>query len=259
MKYLNAWMLSFVALAGAAAGCRTASFLPIGTVEGRQAAAGARKLAVRNNIGEIRIEAGPSAEVSVRAVVFYKGDEDDLPRPARAERDLVLKLEGDTLLVQNAHVDASDHNDWKMDLTITAPAALDIEVSCGVGRCQISGARKDIRANIGVGDIEVNVMEIVNASISTGVGRIELNVEKDVAPGEIVCKAGVGTVRIALPRYFAGEVSMGTGVGSISVENAPGLTVTRNVTTYSAAGKLGSSPSRLTATTGTGDIFFRLR
>ena len=256
-------LLPVLFLGGAFSGCRfigKEDFHPIGTVEGSIAAAGARRVVVRNSVGEVKVEAGGEGNVTARAKVYFRGGEEALGRQADAGKDLKVvqsgEAAGDTIRIENAHLEASDHDDWKMDLTVTVPAGVDLRVEHGVGDCEVSGALGFVEVSLGVGEVKLRTDRLRGGAAKSGVGGVTVRVAAEGPSEDLQCETGVSDVSIALPAAFGGELSFETGVGDISLRDASGVRVERQVVSSSAKGRLGDGGPRVTAKTGTGDISF---
>ncbi|HET6203991.1 MAG TPA: hypothetical protein VFI25_14465 [Planctomycetota bacterium] len=218
---MKAPLLTAVSLLALLVGCRfvDSDHQRIGEVEGSAGVGSARRLVVRNNVGDVTVRTDAEATVSARAVVYHRGN---LARRTAEPADLRVRVDGDAVLVENAHLDEADHDDWKMEIEVSAPPGLDVQLETGVG------------------DLEVSIR---------GEGPFE----------DLDCRTGVGDLTVEVPASFGGAVRLDTGVGGVEVVNAPGLHVTREAVSASAAGKLGTGDGRVTAKTGTGGITFRRR
>ncbi|MCI0586355.1 MAG: hypothetical protein L0323_05900 [Planctomycetes bacterium] len=241
------------------AGCRIirqSDFERIGETEARIEVGGARRLVVRNTVGDVIVRTDAEATVTAKAVVYHRSD--GTIRTAGPE-DLRVEVEGEAVIVENAHRDDPDRDDWKMSIVVSAPPGLDLEFRLGVGDGTFSGAFGEISAEVGVGELEVRAESLRGGRAKTGVGELTVEVGAEGPAGALECETGVGEITLAVPAAFDGELSLRTGVGEIDVRNASDVHVDRTGASASCGGRLGGGPGRITAKTGVGEISFARR
>lgn len=252
-------VVSLVPVLALLAGCRIihgADFVRIGETEARTEVGSARRLVVRNSIGDVIVRTDAEGTVTAKAVVYHR--DDGALRTAGPE-DLRVVVEGDAVVVENAHRDDPDHDDWKLSIVVSAPPGLDLEFRQGVGDGTLSGAFGEVSAEVGVGELEFRAESMRGGRAKTGVGDLSVQVEAEGPTGALECETGVGEISLAVPASFDGEVSLHTGVGDIDVENASGVHVDRAGASASCVGRLGSGTGRVKAKTGVGEISFARR
>ena len=241
------------------AGCRIirqSDFERIGETEARTEVGEARRLVVRNTVGDVVVRTDAEGTVTAKAVVYHR--EDGTLRTAGPE-DLRVEVEGDAVIVENAHRDDPDREDWKMSIVVSAPPGLDLELRQGVGDGTLSGAFGEVSADVGGGDLEVRAESMRGGRAKMGVGDLTVEVQAEGPTTSLECETGVGEISVAVPAAFDGEVFLHAGVGEIDVENAAGVHVDRMGASATCEGRLGSGAGRVRAKTGVGEISFARR
>lgn len=228
----------------------------IGETEARTEVGRARRLVVRNNVGDVIVRTDAEGTVTAKAVVYHRGD--GAQRTASPE-DLRVVVEGDAVLVENVHHDAPDHGDWKMSIVVSAPPGLDLEFRQGVGAGTFSGSFGEVSVEVGVGELEVRAESLRGGRAKTGVGELTVEVGEEGPVGTLECETGVGEITVAVPAAFDGELSLRTGVGEIEIRNASDVHVDRKGPSASCGGRLGGGSAKITAKTGVGEISFARR
>lgn len=190
---------------------------------------GAPRLSVRLPAGELRIVAGASGEVVVRA----RGAEADLGR-------LIIAGLGDTVSVE---VELSGWGRW---------ASIDVEVAVG--------AAPDLRARLASGSLvlrtDAAAVEVAGASGDVEAGSVAGRLVARLASGSLTAEAAGGLDVVAA----SGDVRVGRVSGAAAVKTASGDitlgTVAGDLTAGTASGDLTVSRfdgGRLEARTVSGD------
>ena len=173
----------------------------------------------------------------------------------RAPRDSALRLRAGAarIRVEGRADEVSVHGTGEVRLEDVTGRT---ELSCGAGEVRIGRLEGPLRMTGGAGGVQVDHV-LAPAEISTGAGRIRLGeVRADVA-----VRAAAGDVRIA--DAVAGELEIGTGVGSLWVGVHPG--VDAKVALHAAVGRVRTElPVRAerpetSATSETGRLAIRAR
>ncbi|MGH7150630.1 MAG: hypothetical protein ACREIU_08030 [Planctomycetota bacterium] len=253
MRFPVVSLVSVLALLGGCRVIRQSDFVRIGEAEARTEVGGARRLVVRNTIGDVIVRTDAEGTVTAKAVVYHR--EDGTLRTASPE-DLRVVVEGDAVVVENAHREDADHDDWRMSIVVSAPPGLDLEFRHGVGEGTLSGAFGEVSAEVGVGGLELRAESIRGGRAKTGVGDLSVEVEAEGPTGAFECETGVGEISLTVPGAFDGELSLRIGVGEIEVQNASAVHVDRSGPGASCGGRLGGGAGRITAKTGVGEISF---
>ncbi len=169
------------------------------------------------------------------------------------------------------------HHRWdsspSADFTIQVPAGIRITLGTGDGDVNVRGAGAEVSASTGDGDITVDETSgPVRASsgdgrvsistttgpveASTGDGAIEVHMSSLSHPQDLHFSTGDGSVTLYLPASISAELDINTGDGHIESEfplevqgrlHAPHI--------HAAIG--GGGPTRLSITTGDGDVRIR--
>ena len=249
------WLLPFTVLLGCCSTWSKPDHRPVGQIEVSTAPGGARRIVLENNVGSITVAPASDEVLRARIDVFYRGGREALGRPAQPD-DFRMEVAGEVVRVANAHLEESGTDDWKMDIYLLAPRAMDLQISSGVGDCLVKDFEGSIELESGVGDIEVISDRLPGARLKTGVGDVRLSIGSGIPSADVDCEAGVGDLEIELSGGFDGEVSLHAGVGSISLSGAPAIEVKGSGPQHEANGKLGGSAVKVRGKTGVGDIEF---
>jgi len=171
----------------------------------------------------------------------------------------------------------SDHGYWEptrlADFTVHVPAGVKVAVGTADGEVNVRGAGSDVSASTGDGDITIDeTAGPVHASTgdgkiyvsaaagpvdaSTGDGSIEVRMASLPHPQDMHFSTGDGSVTIYLPTTFAGELDANTGDGHVESDfplEVHGRLDASHV--HTSIG--GGGPTRLTVSTGDGDVRLR--
>jgi hypothetical protein len=164
---------------------------------------GAGKLDIRGRAGADRIE----------VLAEFRGPEG---ASARLEEELKLEMEtrgGAFELRSENRERRGDHQAW-IDLTITVPASLALDIRDGSGDLLVRGMDADVTIDDGSGDIEVEEIR-GSLRIKDGSGGIRV---RDVGR-DLEIDDGSGSIDIA---HVRGNVHVDDGAGSIRVEDVGG-------------------------------------
>jgi len=167
--------------------------------------------------------------------------------------------------------------DWEptrlADFTVHVPAGVKVAVGTADGEVNVRGAGSDVSASTGDGDITIDeTAGPVHASTgdgkiyvsaaagpvdaSTGDGSIEVRMASLPHPQDMHFSTGDGSVTIYLPTTFAGELDANTGDGHVESDfplEVHGRLDASHV--HTSIG--GGGPTRLTVSTGDGDVRLR--
>jgi hypothetical protein len=216
-------------------------------------AGSATSLVIEGTVGSIELRPSEVSTVEVAVAALYRGGREALGRDAGPD-DVLVKVDGDAVLVQNAHPDDAVDGNWRLDLKIAVPSDLDVRVRNQVGDCSIEGTRGSLYVELGVGTIRVSTPGSDQVSLKTCVGDVELRITGVPSTGRIRCESDFGDVTLRLPRGSEGSVSLRSDVGGVRTSGASGLNVYRSVTYSTAEGTLGDLPSTVTARTRIGNV-----
>lgn len=237
--------------------------------------AGARKLVLRNVVGDLVITADPTAtEISATAVMIGKGR--TVQNAQEALDEIVVSLDpsrGDpgTIEALAEHPSGSSRKGYAVDWRITAPPALEIEIRNDVGDIDLRGFAGPAFIESAVGDIEA--AEIAQGlTIKGGVGDVNarsggpIRVETDVgdarvavlgSPQPINVTTDVGEITLTLPDQWVGSFDAETDTGDVDV-SLPGMPVSiTRARDHRARGSIGGDGPAITLSADVGDIEIR--
>ena len=269
-------------------------FQSIGTIEKEHAAAGITAITVETNIGHIKIEPGSSSNIQIVAEVHVLEDLSEQVAPANAERDLHVQQQDSRLLIANAHLKASDSNNWRVDLTVRVPALTSVTASTGigdvdangdyeraelrtgtgditssgdiaeltattgVGSLELSGAYDQATIKSGTGSIDLTSAQLGSATLVTGIGDLSISAGKGPT-GKLSCTSGTGSIRVELAATWSGEFEATTGTGSLKLPADLATSHTGRGPGARASGRRGSAAAEITLKTGIGSITWQDR
>ena len=171
----------------------------------------------------------------------------------------------------------SHHHHWESspsaDFTIQVPAGIKLTLGTGDGDVNVRGAGAEVSASTGDGDITVEESTgPVHASsgdgrvsisaatgpveASTGDGAVEVHMKSLSQPQDMHFSTGDGSVTLYLPASFSAELDINTGDGQIE-SDFPLEVQGRLHAPHMHAAIGGGGPTRLSITTGDGDVRIR--
>ncbi len=218
------------------------------------------QLDVRNRAGNVTIAKGPAGQVRVVVTKRARGllgsaSEADLER-----LHVEVTQVGDTVrLTTERGVDWSLFKQITVDLDITAPELVELDLRLNAGNMRMSDTRGGVRAEVNAGNLDLVDVTIGGASrLSVNAGNLTLRgtLAEDASLDATV---NAGNARFAFPvdagiaveaRTIAGSIH--SGVGQIGVS--------RHFASASASGTLGASRgAKLRATVDAGNLSFEAR
>ena len=231
------------------------------------------ELAVRTNVGDVRIEPSSSGRLELEASVRVSDERNDVTT-ALAERDVACFVDGEVLHIENAHLGDDDQDDWYVSFVVRTPTASAVRVTNGVGDVFVDVPCSAVEITGGVGDVEVHGVDgaatitsgtgsilvraegLQTCALSTGVGSIDVRTRSG-PHGNCDLSSGTGSIEVAVGADFVGAVECSTGVGSIEIDGLEGVEIEAGFVSQSASGQVGIGSQRLHAQTGTGSIELR--
>jgi hypothetical protein len=171
-------------------------------------------------------------------------------------------------LPRNLRLDASTGN-GRVDV---AGTGTEVDAASGNGTVRVSGAAGKVNASSGNGEVTVEdaggpvsastgngaVKAYTNAgpvNASSGNGDIDVRMTKLVAQSDMSFSTGNGTITIALPANFSGDLEAETGHGSVSSDFP--LQVSGRFGTSRMHGTIGAGGERIHLSSGNGDLVLR--
>lgn len=170
-----------------------------------------------------------------------------------------IRQDGDTLIVEDVHADASDDDDWELDLTLRVPGTLDVEADLGAGQIQIDLERVgEVELDCGAGDVGLRVgVAKGTIEMDLGAGRCELEVTGSAPTKNVSIDVGAGEIVVTLPQDVRGDFDLSVTAGDLTVDERYGLAVERFVTTASVDGEVGKGGPTFKLNAATGAIRLR--
>ena len=139
-------------------------------------ARGLQRLTLDIPVAQLEIEGSRSDRIEAEVTVeceWRKRSCEDLAD----EIDLVSRKWDDELTLE---VDGMKK--WRslgitLNIRITAPASLKLELDMGVGEIEISGFKNDLYVDVGVGRVDVRMDEsdVLSVSLDTGIGDVQMS------------------------------------------------------------------------------------
>ena len=179
-------------------------------------AAGVSNARFETGGGKLVID-GRLAGSTIEVVAEYRGRAGSQEEAQRIIDNLKLTMEvrGSTFYL---NTDQAHDWGWKdhgyIDLTISLPAGLNLDIHDGAGSMSVSGIDGDVAIEDGSGDIEVDGAK-GNLKIGDGSGSIRIeNVAKNVQIHD-----GSGSIHV---KHVGGDVWIEDGSGSIDVTDVAG-------------------------------------
>jgi hypothetical protein len=154
---------------------------------------GAGSLTVTGRNGAATVEVTAEYRASVRSESEAQRILDNLK--------LTVEVRGDTLYLKTEQIRSWDWGDsGRIDLTITMPATLTLDIDDGSGSIEVSGMDRDVKIEDGSGEIEIENLR-GNLIIDDGSGEIRIrdvrgNIDIDDGSGEIEVEHVGGSVHI---------------------------------------------------------------
>ncbi|MBL8746701.1 MAG: DUF4097 family beta strand repeat protein [Phycisphaerae bacterium] len=238
--------------------------------------AGARKIILHNQVGNVHLTAEPSAtEITATAFLIGRGRHQSDADQALAEINVTLDPSRTDPTIIEARADApnrSRRRSHSVEWRITAPPNIEIEVHNDVGDIEVAGfvGRTTIESNVGditaigmtqgltvVNDVgRVDARAAGPVSIKTNVGDADLYLIEGPL-GEVSITTKVGEIALALPQHWTGALRADTHTGDVNLSLAGmplKLTKDRD---HRAEGTIGEGGPSVVLSADVGDIEIR--
>ncbi len=219
-----------------------------------------RHIVITNPVGDLEIR--PSTDGTF-AVYVHKRVRDswfgDKAKMARVLRDMsvtVGKHDG-RLDIQVHRPPAADTlRSVSVEVLITAPKQVNVDVATEVGDVRIKEVKGVIRLHVGVGSITLdNVWLLPESTIKIETGSIDFSGHLP-DQGAVTLETGVGSISVELPKDSAFNLDASAGVGHVKVD-LPTATYNRKGTLQLSVGH--SPTTTLVVRTDTGNIKVTMR
>jgi hypothetical protein len=208
-------------------------------------------LRVSTNVGAIRLDAAETAEIRITADITVKARTDEEAQQLLEGVRISAEPSGDTFVVKADKPPHFDHNQWSVDLTITAPANLRLDCTSNVGEIRIDGFTSRVETRTDVGSITCDGLRDA-MSARTNVGDIRAAYATD-APAvlDVTASTNVGKIDFTGPAEISASVTAATNVGDIHTDRP--LTV-RGTVGKSLNASLGDAKGKVDLRTNVGSI-----
>ena len=184
------------------------------TIERQVSAAQASRISLDFPVGELVVEAGSGREVEVHIELECDGWRKARCLEAAKKIELVSGSGGNLKLELKGWPKSGNHG-LEGNFRLTVPHDLPLNAELGVGEMRISGLEADLSANLGVGDVTVEMPEsaVAEVHVDTGVGDASLS-----AGGERIAGSGfVGKELDWTKGSGKAEIEIDCGVGEAKV------------------------------------------
>ena len=183
-----------------------------------KAPAGAARLIVENNIGDVTIEADAQAnEVSAVVTKIGRGATAKEADKALAELEVSLAMDAaaGALRAKVSHPRATSFRQHEVVWRITTPPEIEVKVTTAIGDATVSGIQKDIAVKTDIGEARVICDPAASSAvtISTGVGDVHVT---DSTRG-LTAKTDVGDIHASA----AGPIQLASDVGDVVLHVKP--------------------------------------
>lgn len=162
----------------------------------------------------------------------------DTSEPNDLEEIMIFKVQDGALTVRP--VDAA--LEWEMDIELTLPEHLDVEVAARKANVSVEGSYKALTVNTTLGDLDVHVERVAGGSITSMKGRVAFTTQQSGLSTDLACSSAMGNVTATLPANYRGGLFLTTKTGSLKVPENKNL----HFTGGGDKTKLGYAGARLT-------------
>lgn len=213
------------------------------------------RLVVKNNAGNVTVGTGPNEQVTIEVTkrardVSQNEAQNDLNR-----FQISLTQTGNTVnAIATGDWHTSLAQDLSADLSITVPAATNLDLTMQAGDITITNVRGGLTATLTAGTLTTTGMTL-NAVSHITVTAGEANIAASLTTGTpLEVDVTTGTARLMLPAATAAHLDARVRVGDISVTGWP-ISVAHQGTGATANGDLNANPTgTLTIEVTTGSI-----
>ena len=197
-----------------AAGLGPARAADLGTLEGKWPLKGLDELRIHFPIGELIIESSHEAQIRAELAVRCPDGRESCVERSRDLR-LVTNVAGRTRHIRLEGMPRFGTRGLEVTLRISAPESLAVDAEMGVGSLRVDGMARDLRLELGVGDVSVIMREgdVRSANLTVGIGDAAL---RHGSSAQVVSGLLGRKVRWNSGRGGA-RVSVELGIGDIDV------------------------------------------
>lgn len=165
------------------------------------------KLDIRIDVSNIKINYYDGSNIEI------SGDLSKYSRGVRTE-----KSSNKLIIIEESKNNKSINEDYSSNLTINVPRNFngDFEFNFGVGECEVNELElNNVNINNGVGELSLNEISFNKLDLESGVGSTTLNTSKKT--GAITIKGGIGETKVSLGD-INGDLKFDGGMGSATIK-----------------------------------------
>jgi Putative adhesin len=280
---LAALMALCAAGAGVLAAVSIGSTPASDTITKSFAVSGTPAVIVRSDAGSVHVVTGAGGAVVVTLDREVRSISRDAARRSLESIQLTTSQDGDTVNVSLHMSELSGFPDFRrrVELTVTVPAAANIDANLGAGNLDITGVSGTLTSDVGAGNLHLSDLILkgtATVSVSAGdltvdhvsgalaarvdFGHLTLNDVSLADTSTLRMSAGdievsgtlpsgasldivdhTGNVTLALPRETSARLDATSNAGNVTVDPAWPVAVSRAASNASATGNLGTNPT----------------
>lgn len=222
--------------------------------------AGAITLEVRNGSGKVTIRAGEATDqVEVDYTKTAYGETDAAAQDELAHMTVEIRQAGDRVIVNGVQTLYTDHpRTNQVDLTITVPAQVALDVDHGAGDLRIEGVQVAglFQVKLGAGNLTLRgVQALAGMSLDLGAGNLDFQGALG-GEGAYTATVSAGNLTLRLPLDASAQVDARSGAGQVFIEKLAlkDKDGGRSNAAYYVTGTLGDGGPRVTLRVGAGNI-----
>lgn len=207
---------------------------------------GTPTVVIDGQTGTIHVVPGAAGAVQVQGAITVHNLSHDQAQRELDGIQITATQTGDTVNIQ-VHQDSTNgfifgFNSRQIDLTVTVPAASNLNVTQAAGTLDASGITGKLIADISAGSVTLDDMSLADGSrLSASAGTVTLNGRLQRGASMNV-NVSAGSVTMNLPRDTSTHLSASATAGDVSV-NGWDVATTRNAANTTVTGDLGANPS----------------
>ena len=170
-------MKTLILIAALVAGASTAARAEeLGTLVGRWPVGSIDEISVEFPVGELAIEASDDTEIHAELSVRCRHSHRSCVERSRRLR-LVTQVAGRTRQIRLEGLPKFGSHGLEVTLRIAVPKTLAVNAEMGVGDCRVEGLVRDVRLELGVGDVTVLAKEsdVKSVHLTVGIGDATLH------------------------------------------------------------------------------------
>jgi len=215
---------------------------------------GIGEMDVNVEVGKIQLEAADVAQARIQAEIKVRAATEEKAEELAQGVRITAESSGHTLVVRAVKPSGFGRNELSVDLTITAPAGLELKCTTNVGDIRTIGFAGAVKAQTSVGAIACTGLR-GDVDLHTNVGDIRAEYASDApAAIRVAASTNVGEIELAGPQEISASLTAEANVGSIDTDRP--LTVSGHLK-QSIKASLGGEEGRINLRTNVGSIRIR--